>query len=211
MARYSCLWSRSISYLLPTLFVSVLGASNYTYAECTASQNLSDWIGSHVRTFEFYGGVPQLVIPDNLKSGVTKACRYEPDINPSYHDMSVHYGTVIIPARVRRPQDKAKVEAGVLLAERWILAALRNRIFFSLFELNEAIGELLKKLNNRPFQKLRGSRQSWFEAIDRPELSPLPAQRYVFSEWKKVKANMDYHVDLNRHYYSVPYKLAQEY
>jgi len=192
------------------LFVGVLGASSFTYAECTWTQSLSDWIGSHVRAFEHFGGVSRIIVPDNLKAGVTKACRYEPDINPSYHDMSVHYGTAIIPARVRKPQDKAKVEAGVLLAERWILAALRNRSFFSLPDLNTAISELLKKLNKKPFQKLPGSRQSCFEAIERDALLPLPINRYVFSEWKKVRANIDYHVELYGHYYSVPYKLVQE-
>lgn len=192
------------------LFVGVLGASNFTYAECTWTQGLADWIGSHVRAFEYFGGVSRIIIPDNLKSGVTKACRYEPDINPSYHDMAVHYGTVIIPARVRKPQDKAKVEAGVLLAERWILAVLRNRTFFCLSELNRAIFELLKKLNHKPFQKLPGSRHSNFEAVESTAMLPLPGYRYVFAEWKKVKANIDYHVELKKHYYSVPYNLVKE-
>lgn len=192
------------------IFVGVLGASNYTYAEATWTQSLADWIGSHVRAFEYFRGVPHIVVPDNLKSGVSKACRYEPDINPSYHDMSVHYGTAIIPARVRKPQDKAKAEAGVLLAQRWILAALRNRTFFGLAELNTAIWELLEKLNNKPFQKIPGSRQSNFETVEKERLLPLPSSRYVFSEWKKVKANIDYHVELNRHYYSVPYSLVRE-
>jgi transposase len=193
------------------IFVSVLGASNYTYVEATWTQSLPDWIGSHVRAFEYFGGVPHIVVPDNLKSGVSKSCRYEPDINPSYHDMSVHYGTAIIPARVRKPQDKAKAEAGVLLTERWILAVLRNMSFFTLFELNTVIGELRKKLNTKPFQKLPGSRQSSFETVEREALLPLPESRYVFCQWKKVKANIDYHVELNRHYYSVPYQLVQEY
>lgn len=192
------------------IFVAVLGASNYTYAEATYSQKLPDWIGSHVRAFKYFGGVPQIVVPDNLKSGVRKTCRYEPDINPSYHDMAVHYGTAIIPARVRKPQDKAKVEAGVLLTERWILAALRNREFFSLSEINRAIKELLEKLNNKPFQKLPGSRIICFESVERDVLLPLPSIPYVFSEWKKVKVNIDYHVELKRHYYSVPYQLSQK-
>jgi transposase len=192
------------------LFVAVLGASNYTYAESTWSQGLSDWIGSHVRTFEYFMGVPRIVVPDNLKGGVTKSCRYEPDINPTYHDMAVHYGTVIIPARVRRPRDKAKVEAGVQVAERWILAALRNRTFFSLTELNKAIWEFLEKLNHRPFKKLEGSRRSWFETMERSALLPLPESCYVFAEWKKARVNIDYHVELNRHYYSVPYTLVRE-
>lgn len=192
------------------LFVAVLGASNYTYSESTWGQGLSDWINSHVRAFEYFGGVARIVVPDNLMSGVTKPCRYEPDINPTYHDMAVHYGTVIIPTRVRRPRDKAKVEAGVQIAERWILAALRNRPFFSLTELNKAISELLEKLNHRPFKKLKGSRRSWFETMERSALLPLPEFRYVFAEWKKARVNIDYHVELHRHYYSVPYTLAQE-
>lgn len=192
------------------IFVGVLGASNYTYAEATWTQSLPDWIGSHVRAFEYFGSIAHIIVPDNLKAAVTKSCRYEPDINPSYHDMAVHYGTVIIPARVRKPQDKAKAEAGVLLAERWILAVLRNRTFFSLEELNRAIFELLEKLNRKPFQKLPGSRQSWFEKIEREAMLPLPQTRYIFSEWKKVKVNIDYHVELKRHYYSVPYQLVHE-
>lgn len=192
------------------LFVAVLGASNYTYSESTWTQGLSDWINSHVQTFEYFGGVPQIVVPDNLKSGVTKSCRYEPDINPTYHDMAIHYGTVIIPTRVRKPRDKAKSEVGVQIAERWILAALRNRTFFGLTELNEAISALLTKLNNRPFKKLKGSRRSWFETIERGALLPLPQSRYVFAQWKKARVNIDYHVELNGHYYSVPYTLVQE-
>ena len=192
------------------IFVAALGASNYTYAEATWDQGLPNWIASHIRTFEFYEGVPYITIPDNLKSGVSKACRYEPDLNPTYHDMAVFYGTAIIPARVRKPQDKAKVENAVLVVERWILAALRNRTFFSLQELNQAIAELLEQLNNRSFQKLPGSRQSWFEEIDRPALLPLPASRYVFAQWKKARVNIDYHVELLRHYYSVPYKLLHK-
>jgi transposase len=192
------------------IFVAVLGATNYTYSEATLSQGLSDWINSHVRAFEYFGGAPQIVVPDNLKSGVTKPCWYEPDINPTYHDLAVHYGTVIIPTRVRKPKDKAKVEGGVLLAERWILAALRNRTFFSLAELNKAIFQLLEKLNNRPFKKLEGSRWSCFESMERQTLLPLPPTCYVFSEWKKAKANIDYHVELKGHYYSVPYALVHE-
>jgi transposase len=192
------------------LFVAVLGASNYTYAESTWGQGISDWIGCHVRAFEYFGGVARIIVPDNLKSGVTKPCRYEPDINPTYNDLAVHYGTVIIPARVRKPKDKAKVEVGVQIAERWILAALRNWTFFSLTELNKAIVELLEKLNHRPFKKLEGSRRSWFETMERSALLALPGSPYVFAEWKKARVNIDYHVELNRHYYSVPYTLVQE-
>ncbi len=192
------------------IFVAVLGSSNYSFAECTATQNLSDWIGSNIRAFEFFGGVTELIIPDNLKSGVTKACRYEPELNTTYHEFSLHYGTVIIPARVRKPKDKAKVEGGVLLVSRWILAALRNRVFFSLSEVNAAMSELLEKLNHKPFQNLNGSRVTLFEKIDKPALLPLPISRYVFAEWKKVRPDLDYHVELEMHYYSVPYQLVKE-
>lgn len=189
------------------IFVAVLGASNYTFAEATWSQNLSDWLGSHRRCFEFFGGIPQIVVPDNLKSGVSKACRYEPDLNPSYQELAEHYGTAIIPARVRKPQDKAKAEVAVQIVERWILARLRNSSFFSLTEANAAIRELLADLNSRPFKKLPGSRRESFDALDRPALQPLPATAYEFAQWKKVRVNIDYHVEIDGHYYSVPYQL----
>ena len=192
------------------IFVAVLGASNYTYAEATWDQSLKSWIGSHVRSYEYFGGVSRVTVPDNLKSGITKTCRYEPDINPTYHEMAVHYGTVIVPARVKKPQDKAKVEAGVLVVERWILAALRNRTFFSLEELNMAIRELLEVLNNKPFKKLEGSRRSCFEQIERSELLPLPENRYEYAQWKKCAPNIDYHVEVEGHYYSVPYHLRHK-
>jgi transposase len=192
------------------VFVAVLGASNYTFAEATMTQGLSDWTGSHVRAFEFIGGVPEIVVPDNLKSGVTKACRYDPDINPSYADLARHYGVAVIPARVRKPKDKAKAEGGVLLVERWIMAALRNRTFFSLSEANAAIAELLVKLNERPFKKLPGCRRSQFEALDKPALKPLPKTPYEYAQWKLARVGVDYHVDVDRHYYSVPYQLQKE-
>lgn len=192
------------------IFVAVLGASNYTFSEATWDQSLASWTGSHSRAFEYFEGVPEIVVPDNLRSGVSKACRYEPDLNPAYHDLAVHYGTAVIPARVLRPKDKAKVEVGVQIVERWILAALRNRKFFSLHELNQTICELLEKLNHRPFKKLEGSRKSWFEKIDRPALKALPQERYVLAEWKKARVNIDYHVELEGHYYSAPYALVQE-
>jgi len=192
------------------IFVAVLGASNYTYAEATEDQSMPSWIGSHTRSYAYFKGVPQVTVPDNLKAGVSKACKYEPDINPTYHDMAVHYGTVIVPARVAKPRDKAKVETGVQVVERWILARLRNRTFFSLSELNAAIHELLEELNQRPFKKLPGSRASWFESIERSALLPLPAVPYVYAEWKKAKANIDYHIDVKGHYYSVPYTLRDE-
>lgn len=192
------------------IFIACLGASNYTYAEASLTQSLPDWIDSHVRALEFFGGVPELIIPDNLKSGVNKACRYEPDLNPTYLDMANHYETAVIPARVRAPKDKAKAEVGVLIVERWILAKLRNRTFFSLAELNRAIAELLIDLNNRAFQKLPGSRKSAFESIDKPALKPLPVARYQFAQWKKARVNIDYHIEVDRHYYSVPYQLVKK-
>jgi len=191
------------------IFVAVLGASSYTYAEATWTQQLPDWIGSHVRAFAFFGGVPELAVPDNLRSGVSKAHRYEPDLNPTYMDLASHYGVAVLPARVRKPRDKAKAEAGVLLVERWILAALRNRTFFSLQEVNREIARLLERLNARPFKKLPGSRRELFEQLDRPALRPLPAQPYEFAEWKKVRVNIDYHVEIDGHYYSVPYQLLK--
>ncbi len=191
------------------IFVAVLGASNYTYAEATWTQSLSDWIGAHARTFAFLGGVPNIVVPDNLKSGVTRAHRYEPDINPTYQDLAAHYGVAVLPARVRKPRDKAKVEVGVQIVERTILAVLRNRQFFSLAELNRAIAELLTRLNQRPFKKLPGSRLSQFDAIDRPALKPLPVSPYEFAEWKKARVHIDYHIEVERHYYSVPHHLIK--
>lgn len=192
------------------IFVAVLGASNYTYAEATLSQKVEDWVGSHVRAFSFFGGVPELVVPDNLKSGVSKACRYEPDINPTYHDLANHYQTAVLPARVRKPRDKAKAEAGVLLVERWILARLRKHTFFSLAELNRAIKGLLDYLNTKPFKKLSGSRQSRFLELDKPALRPLPAEPYEIAYWKKATVHLDYHVEVDGHYYSVPYTFVKK-
>lgn len=159
------------------LFVAVLGASNYTFAEATWTQGLGDWIGSHRRAFEFFQGAPAIVVPDNLKSGVTKACRYEPGVNRTYEEMAAHYGVAVVLARPFKPKDKAKAEGGVLIVERWILAALRKRKFFSLGEANQAIGELLARLNQRGFRKREGSRQSLFEQLDKPALQPLPSER----------------------------------
>lgn len=190
------------------IFVATLGASNYTFAEATADQGHSSWIGSHRRAFEFFGGVPAIVVPDNLKSGVIKAHRYEPDINPAYTEMAEHYGVAVIPARVRKPRDKAKVEGGVRIVEQSILAVLRDRTFFGLDELNDAIAELLTQLNDRPFQKLPGCRRSAFEEIDRPALKPLPQMPYEYAEWKKARVHVDYHVEVDHHYYSVPHTLV---
>jgi transposase len=190
------------------IFVAVLGASSYTFSRATWTQTLPDWIDVHVRALEFFGGCPEILVPDNPKPGVKHPHLYEPDLNPTYQDMATHYGIAVIPARVRRPRDKAKAEAGVLLVERWILARLRKQRFFSLDELNAAIAELLILLNDKPFQKLPGSRRSLFEQLDRPALRPLPALRYAFSEWKtKRKVHIDYHVEVDRHYYSVPHQL----
>ena len=152
------------------IFVAVMGASNHTFCEATWSQSLPDWLNSHARTFEFLGGVPEMVIPDNLKSGVTKACRYDPDLNLSYQQLAAHYGTAIVPARPRKPQDKAKAEVGVQIIERWILARLRHHTFFSLAELNHCIRALLDEVNNVPFKQLKGTRQQWFDSIDKPAL-----------------------------------------
>ncbi len=192
------------------IFVAVMGASSYTYIEATWTQNLADWTGSHVRCFEFMGGIPELLVPDNLKSGVVTPSFYDPILNPTYHDMARHYGTAILPARVRKPRDKAKVEAGVLLAQRWILARLRHQRFFSLDELNRAIRPLLFHLNQRSFKKLPGSRLSVFTEVDLPVLRSLPASRYEFAEWKVATAGIDYHVEITGHYYSVPYGYARQ-
>jgi transposase len=192
------------------VFVAVLGASNYTFAEATWTQGLPDWIRSHLRAFEFYGGAPEILVPDNLKSGVTRACRYEPDLNRTYEEMAAHYGVAVIPARRSKPRDKAKVEAGVLLVERWIMAALRKRKFFSLQEVNQSISELLARLNAKPFRKMEGTRLSLFESLDRPALKPLPAERYQYGDWETARVNIDYHVVCSGHFYSVPYRLVQE-
>jgi transposase len=191
------------------VFVAVLGASNYTYAEATLGQGLADWIGAHTRALEFLGGAPEAVVPDNPKTGVTRACRYDPDLNPTDAEWAAHYQVAVLPARVRKPRDKAKVEVGVQVVERWILARLRHRTFFSLSELNAAIRALLEELNTRPFKKLPGSRREQFERLDYPALKPLPAERYRYAEWKKARVHIDYHVEVGGHYYSVPYALVK--
>lgn len=192
------------------LFVAVLGASNYTYAEAHWNQDLPNWTGAHVRAFAFIGGVPEIVVPDNLKAGVKHPCRYEPDLNPTYHDLAQHYGTAIIPARPYKAKDKAKVEVGVQVVERWILARLRNRTFFTLPDLNQAIRELLDELNQRPMKHLGRSRRELFETLDQPALKPLPEQPYEFAIWKRARVNIDYHVEFERHYYSVPHTLVHK-
>ncbi len=190
------------------LFVACLGASNYTYAEGVLSMSLPSWIDSHIHTFEFFGGVPEIIVPDNTKCAVIKPDRYEPDLNPEFAEMAAHYGAAVIPARVRKPRDKAKVENAVLVAQRWIVAALRNRTFFSLVELNEAIGELLDRLKLRKFKAINSTRSELFEKLDAPALKPLPASRYQFAEWSTAKVNIDYHIAVDKHFYSVPYQLV---
>lgn len=192
------------------IFVAVLGASSYTYAEATWTQGLPDWTGAHVRAFSFIGGVPELVVCDNTRSGVSHSCRYEPELNPTYQELLSHYGCACVPARVRHPRDKAKVEVGVKFVEGYLLARLRKQTFFSLAELNSAIAGLLVRLNDEPFQKLPGSRRSEFECVDRPALLPLPAGTWVYAEWQKARVGPDYHVEVRGHYYSVPYQLVRE-
>lgn len=189
------------------LFVGCMGASSYTYAEATLTQQLPDWIGAQTRMLEYFGAVPALVVPDNTKTGVTRACRYEPDLNPTYLDFADHYGLAILPTRVAKPRDKAKVENAVRIAERMILGGLRDQVFFSLAELNEAIRRILADLNHRKFQKLEVSRAELFAQVDLPAMQPLPARRYEYGEWKKAKVNIDYHVEADGNYYSVHYGL----
>jgi len=192
------------------LFVAVLGASNLTYAEASRSQQSPDWIHSHIRALEYLGGVPQAIVPDQLKSGVAHSHRYEPGIQRTYHEMAQHYGTIILPARPQHPRDKAKVEVGVLIAERWILARLRHQTFFCLDELNQRIFELCEELNQRQMRRYGKSRRQLFEELDRPALRPLPASRFSYGEWKYAKVNIDYHIEADHHYYSVPHRLVQE-
>lgn len=199
--------ARTGEYEVAKLFVAVLGASNYTYVEPVLREDLPTWIGCHVRAFDFFGGVPQAVVPDNLKAGVTRPCFYDPEINPTYADLADHYGVTVLPARPYKPKDKAKAEQGVLLAQRWIIAALRNRTFYSIEELAEAIWPLLDRLNDRVMRKLKASRRNLFESLDLPALGPLPPGPYEYADFKRVRANIDYHVDYEGHYYSVPHWL----
>lgn len=192
------------------VFVATLGASSYTYAEAQASQAMGSWIGGHVRAFEFFGGVPEILVPDNTKTGVTSPCRYEPDINPTYQDMAEHYGAAVIPTRVRHPRDKAKVESGVQVVEYWVIAPLRKRQFFSIEEINQAVWERLEELNLREMRHLGKSRKELFEELDKPALKPLPERVYELAEWKRAKVSIDYHVEYAGHYYSVPYLLIHK-
>jgi transposase len=192
------------------IFVAVLGASNYTYAEATWTQGLPDWISAHIRLFDFIEGVPRLVVPDNLKSGVIKASFYDPEINRTYGRMAEHYGIGIVPARPYRPRDKAKVEAGVRVAQFFILGRMRNRTFFSLAECNKAIREALADLNGRVMRRIKVSRRDMYLELEKPALRPLPAVVYEYAEWKRARVNLDYHVELLGHYYSVPYGLIRQ-
>ena len=192
------------------IFIAVMGGSNQTYAEASWSQTLPDWIGAHTRAFAAFGAVPALVVSDNLKSGVIRACFYEPEVNRSYAEMAAHYGTAILPARPYKPRDKAKVEAAVLLVQRWIAARLRNRRFFSLDELNAAIREEVARLNGRVSRHLGASRQQLFEMLDRPAMPPLPPEPFVHADWRKVTVGADYHVRLEGHHYSVPHELIRQ-
>jgi transposase len=192
------------------LFVAALGASHLIYAEATLTQQGSDWISSHVRALEYLGGVPKVLVCDQLKSGVAVACRYEPGLQRTYEELARHYQTTILPARPRSPKDKAKVEVAVQVAERWILARLRDESFFSLRELNDRIAELLEEINGRVMRGYDATRRELFERYDRPYLMPLPADRFVFCRWKKAKVNVDYHVAYEKHFYSVPHALLHE-
>jgi transposase len=192
------------------IFVAVLAASNYTFAEAHTNQDVKNWIGGHVRAFNYFQGVPQTATPDNLKAGVQSPCFYDPTINPTYNDMAMYYNLVVLPARKRKPKDKAKVEAGVKVVGQQILAVLRNRAFFSIQELNQAIKELLEELNNREMKHLEKSRKQMFESLDKPNLQPLPQKAYEFAEWKKVKVGIDYHVGYDKNFYSVPYRFAHK-
>jgi|SRR5690349_1222352 transposase len=192
------------------LFVATLGASSYTYAEATRDQQMESWLGAHARAFEYCGGIPKLVVPDNAKTAVSQAHRYDPDLNPTYYNFALHCGFGIVPARPYQPRDKAKVENAVQVAQRWIVAALRHHKFFSLEELNAAIRELLAKLNNRPFRKREGSRATAFEASDKAALKPLPTEPFDLSEWSRARVNIDYHVAFDSNLYSLPYNLVHE-
>jgi len=192
------------------LFVAALGASNYTYAEAVASEGLEDWIGAHVRLFAFLDGVPKAVVPDNLRSAVFKADRFDPGLNRTYAELAAHYGTAVLPARPRKPRDKAKVEVAVQIAQRWILARLRNRRFFSLPDLNAAIRRLLEELNSRVMRGYGASRADLFATLDRPQLQSLPEAPYEFARWKRARVAPDYHVQLDGSWYSVPFGLIRQ-
>lgn len=192
------------------IFVAVLGCSNYIYACATWGEDSRSFLTAHVHCFTALRGAPHALVIDNLRSGVSSPDYYEPDINPAYAELARHYGCCVLPARVRKPRDKAKVENAVLIVERRILAAVRNVRFFSLAQLNEVLRTEVARLNDAPFQKLSGSRRSLFESLDRPALLPLPLTPYEFAQWKKARVAIDYHVELEKNFYSVPYRLARE-
>jgi transposase len=193
------------------IFVAVMGASSFSYAQATWTQGLGDWIAAHIGALEAIGGAPRLLVPDNTKVAVIKACLYDPQVNRTYAEMAAHYDMAVLLARPRKPRDKAKVEAAVLIVERWLLGRLRNRRFHSLVELNQAIGELLRDLNEvRPIRRLGVTRRQLLEEVDRPCLKPLPVEPYVFAEWRARRVGVDYHVDVDRHFYSVPYRFARQ-
>ncbi len=192
------------------VFVAVLGASNYTFACASWSQKQEDWLNAHVKAFEFFGGVPEIVVPDNLKSAVRKTHRYDPAINPAYRQLASHYQTAIVPARPYKPKDKAKAEVAVQIVERWIMARLRHQTFFALAAVNQAIYGLLDDLNQRSFKKLPGTRLSQFEQLDKPVLRPLSASPYLYAEIKAARVHIDYHIEYDRHYYSVPHQLVKQ-
>lgn len=192
------------------IFVAVLGASNYTFIEATTDQSLLSWVNSHVHAFEFFNGVTVCLIPDNLRSGVTKSHLYDPDVNRTYQDLADHYDVAVVPARVRTPKDKSKVEVGVQGIQRWILAPLRDVTFFSVNDINEAMRPLLQAYNERDFYELEGTRLSQYLEVDKPALKPLPVRPYVYAEWKKVRSGIDYHIVVDKHYYSVPYRYLKE-
>jgi transposase len=192
------------------IFVAVLGASSMTYACASWSQSLADWVRCHVDAFAYFGGVAQLLVSDNLKAGVTRACFYEPAVNRTYAEMAAHYGAAILPARPYKPRDKAKVEVGVQVVQRWILARLRHQQFFSLAELNGAIGEVLERLNDRPMRGLGTTRRALFEQVEHPALLPLPATAYEYADWRRCRVGLDYHIEVERSFYSVPYTLVRQ-
>lgn len=192
------------------IFVAVMGASSFSYAQASWTQGLADWLAAHVGALTAIGGAPKLLVPDNAKVAVIKACLYEPQVNRTYAEMAAHYDMAVLPARPRKPRDKAKVEAGVLIVERWLLGRLRNHKFYGLAELNRAIGELLHQLNEvRPIRRLGVTRRQLLEELDRPCLKPLPVEPYVFAEWRARRVGVDYHVDIDSHFYSVPYRFAR--
>lgn len=189
------------------LFIAVMGASSYTFATCVDSQKIPDWIQCHIRMLEFFGGVPELLVPDNLKSAVDKPCRYDPKLNSTYRELSEHYGCAVLPARVRKPKDKSKAEVGVQIAERWICARLRKMTFTSIHEINEAIRPLLERINQKVMKSYRASRHELFQSIDRPAMKALTPVRFEVCEWSKARVNIDYHIEVLGHYYSVPFQL----